>query len=147
MSRKVRTVELPEAAGFSCDVGFANCRSAHLTLHGDACIVAIREVDDGIRWMRYATVELGPVSAAECYFCDNNGRHDFTELGSDELGSKRLLLAAGVHVGYCAWCRDGEVYSLDTEYCDRCLAGQCECGAFPGGGHYDDCDAGGEAPC
>src|SRR5690606_40838684 len=115
MSRKVRTVELPEAAGFSCDVGFANCRSAHLTLHGDACIVAIREVDDGIRWMRYATVELGRVSSAECYFCDNNGRHDFTELGSDELGSKCVLLAGGVLVGCCWWCLEGEVSYVDIE--------------------------------
>lgn len=34
-----------------------------------------------------------------------------------------------------------------------CLCGEtatmtmADCGAFPGGGHYDDCDAEGEAPC
>lgn len=142
MSRKVRTVDLPEAAGFSCDVGFANCRSASLTLHGDARVIARREEDDGRIWTRYATVELGAVSAAECYLVNIHGQHDLTVLGSDERASKKLLLAAGVHVAYCAWCRDGRVYSLEDSHCERCLAGQCDCGAFPGGGHYDDCDEG-----
>lgn len=94
----------------------------------------------GLSMRAHSLAHFGSL-AAECYMNNIHGLRDLTELGSDERASKELLLAAGVHVAYCAWCRDGRVYSLEDRFCERCLAGQCDCGALPGGGHYDDCDA------
>ena len=135
-----KTIKVLAGGRFTRDVGFANCHSARVQLFGDVQVIDAHWERAGSCTENYVQIlDLGKVAAVfESWSRNPGGSHWELHLGTDSNASTALAVNHGLPLTTCEWCR-GEVYASGASVCDECSSSQCECGAFPGGLHYDNC--------